>query len=56
MFGRMMNEKLGKIHFWLTFVFFNLTFFPMHFLGVVAVICGASMTPPSISSWSRSMA
>ena len=33
MFGRMMNEKLGKIHFLLTFVFFNLTFFPMHFLG-----------------------
>lgn len=33
-FGRMMNETLGKIHFLLTFVFFNLTFFPMHFLGV----------------------
>src|ERR671926_601653 len=25
-FGRMMNETLGKIHFWLTFLFFNLTF------------------------------
>jgi cytochrome c oxidase subunit 1 len=34
MFGRMMNETLGKIHFALTFVFFNLTFFPMHFLGM----------------------
>jgi cytochrome c oxidase subunit 1 len=34
MFGRMMNETLGKIHFFLTLVFFNLTFFPMHFLGV----------------------
>src|SRR5215510_9896723 len=33
-FGRMMHETLGKIHFWLTFVFFNLTFFPLHFLGV----------------------
>jgi cytochrome c oxidase subunit 1 len=33
MFGRMMNETLGKIHFVLTFVFFNATFFPMHFLG-----------------------
>ena len=33
-FGRMMNEVLGKIHFFLTFVFFNLTFFPMHYLGV----------------------
>jgi cytochrome c oxidase subunit 1 len=34
MFGRMMHEGLGKIHFWLTFVFFNCTFFPMHILGV----------------------
>ena len=34
MFGRMMNETLGKIHWLLTFIFFNLTFFPMHFLGV----------------------
>jgi cytochrome c oxidase subunit 1 len=33
MFGRMMNERLGKIHFVLTFIFFNATFFPMHFLG-----------------------
>jgi cytochrome c oxidase subunit I len=34
MFGKMMNETLGKIHFWLTFIFFNLTFFPMHQLGM----------------------
>jgi cytochrome c oxidase subunit 1 len=34
MFGRMMSEKLGKLHFGLTFVFYNLTFFPMHFLGM----------------------
>jgi cytochrome c oxidase subunit I len=33
MFGRMMNEVAAKTHFWLTLVFFNLTFFPMHFLG-----------------------
>jgi cytochrome c oxidase subunit 1 len=33
-FGRMMSEALGKIHFILTFIFFNLTFFPMHFLGI----------------------
>ncbi len=32
-FGRMMNETLGKIHWFLTFLFFNLAFFPMHFLG-----------------------
>jgi cytochrome c oxidase subunit 1 len=34
MFSRMMSEPLGKIHFVLTYIFFNLTFFPMHFLGV----------------------
>jgi len=35
MFGRMMNEFWGKIHFFLTFIFLNGTFFPMHILGVV---------------------
>ena len=33
-FGRMMNETLGKVHFALTYIFFNCAFFPMHFLGV----------------------
>jgi cytochrome c oxidase subunit 1 len=33
MFGKMMNEPLGKLHFLLTFIFLNGTFFPMHFLG-----------------------
>ncbi|MES2307846.1 MAG: cbb3-type cytochrome c oxidase subunit I [Verrucomicrobiota bacterium] len=34
MFGRMMNENWGKVHFALTFVFFNCVFFPMHNLGI----------------------
>ncbi|MEX2252865.1 MAG: cytochrome c oxidase subunit I [Thermoleophilaceae bacterium] len=34
MTGRMYDESLGKIHFWLSFVFFNLTFGPMHFVGI----------------------
>jgi cytochrome c oxidase subunit 1 len=34
MFGRMMSSGLGKVHFWLTLLFFNLTFFPMHQLGI----------------------
>jgi cytochrome c oxidase subunit 1 len=34
MFGRMMSEKLGKLHFWITFIAFNCTFFPMHILGM----------------------
>jgi cytochrome c oxidase subunit I len=33
-FGRYLNEKLGKWHFWLTFTGFNLAFFPQHFLGL----------------------
>ena len=34
MSGRMMNEALGQIHFWMFFVGVNLLFFPMHFLGL----------------------
>src|SRR5919199_2885620 len=34
MFGRMMNPFWGRVHFWLTFVFYNLVFFPMHQLGL----------------------
>ena len=32
-FGKMLNEKMGKLNFWLMVIGFNLTFFPMHFLG-----------------------
>ncbi len=34
MFGRMMNSRLGYIHFAVTFIAFNCTFFPMHILGI----------------------
>ncbi len=34
MTGRMLNERLGKIHFWIMFVGFNLTFIPMFWLGI----------------------
>jgi cytochrome c oxidase subunit 1 len=37
MFGRMMNEKLGYLHFWITFVCAYLVFFPLHFLGLDGV-------------------
>jgi cytochrome c oxidase subunit I len=38
MFGRLLSEPLGKIHFWLTLVFFNVTFFPMHNIGLAGMM------------------
>ena len=35
--GRMYAERLGKTHFWLTTIFFNITFFPQHFLGLAGM-------------------
>ncbi len=35
--GRMMSETLGKWHFWTMVAAFNLTFFPMHFLGLLGM-------------------
>jgi cytochrome c oxidase subunit 1 len=35
--GHMYSETLGKIHFWLSAIAFNLTFFPMHFLGLAGM-------------------
>lgn len=37
MFGRMLNEGMGKLHFWLFFIGFHLTFFPQHFLGLMGM-------------------
>jgi len=37
MFGRMLNETLGKITFWFFFLGFHLTFFPQHFLGLMGM-------------------
>ncbi len=37
MWGRMLNEKLGKWNFWLVFIGFNVTFFPMHISGLLGM-------------------
>jgi cytochrome c oxidase subunit I len=36
-FGRMLDEGLGKLQFWLVFIGFNLTFFPQHLLGLIGM-------------------
>ncbi|MEJ2107117.1 MAG: cytochrome c oxidase subunit I [Acidiferrobacteraceae bacterium] len=35
--GHMYKEGLGKLHFWLTMIGFNMTFFPQHFLGLAGM-------------------
>ncbi|MFC0613009.1 cytochrome c oxidase subunit I [Scopulibacillus daqui] len=37
MFGRCLNETLGKINFWFFFIGFHVTFFPQHFLGLMGM-------------------
>ncbi len=37
MTGRLMSETIGNWHFWLTFIGMNLTFFPMHFSGMLGM-------------------
>jgi cytochrome c oxidase subunit I len=36
-FGRLLDERLGKLHFWLVFIGFNLAFFPQHLLGLLGM-------------------
>ena len=35
--GRLLSERLGRWHFWLTILAMNLTFFPMHFVGLLGM-------------------
>jgi cytochrome c oxidase subunit 1 len=51
MTGRMYDEKLGKLHFWLTFVGFNATFFPMHIIGVQGMPRRVSDYAPRFADW-----
>ncbi len=50
MTGRLLDEKLGKWNFWLTVVGFNLTFFPMHILGLMGQP-RRSFTYPDLPGW-----
>src|SRR5271165_6582335 len=49
--GHMYDETLGRWHFWLTFVFFNFTFFPMHFLGLAGMPRRVPDYAPQFTDW-----
>jgi cytochrome c oxidase subunit 1 len=51
MTGRMYDERLGKIHFWTTFVAFNLTFFPMHLIGTQGMPRRVADYVPKFADW-----
>ena len=51
MTGRRLNERLGKVHFWLHFVGFNLTFFPMHSLGITGMPRRIADYDPTNTGW-----
>ncbi len=51
MWGRIYSDKLGKLHFWLTFIGVNLTFFPMHFSGLAGMPRRIPDYPDAFAGW-----
>ena len=51
MTGYMYSEAIGKLHFWLMFVGANMTFFPMHFLGLAGMPRRVADYPDAFAGW-----
>jgi cytochrome c oxidase subunit 1 len=51
--GRMYNETLGQIHFWLTMIFFNMIFFVQHFLGMAGMPRRIPDYPLMFETWNK---
>ena len=51
MTGKEYNELLGQIHFWLTFIGVNITFFPMHFSGLAGMPRRIPDYPDAFAGW-----
>jgi cytochrome c oxidase subunit 1 len=51
MFGRKVSEFWGKLSFWIIFIGFNTTFFPMHFLGLNGMPRRIADYPDAFAPW-----